>query len=69
MKISKLTFVIGTIFSLLNLQQDVYGKSSTMKDRDLVEMLKIPAGEFFLGSKQEEGRPDEQPQRKIYLDT
>lgn len=69
MKISKFVFMICTFFSLLNLQQDVYGNSSTLKDRDMVEMLKIPAGEFFMGSKQEEGRPDEKPQRKIYLDT
>lgn len=69
MKILKLVLLICTMLSLLNLQQDVYGQSTTMKDRDLVEMLKIPAGEFFMGSRQEEGRPDERPQRKIYLDT
>jgi formylglycine-generating enzyme len=68
MNFLKLVLLLCAIFSLFNLKQVAYGESLTMKDRDPVEMQKMPAGEFFMGSKQEEGRSDEQPQRKIYLD-
>ena len=34
-----------------------------------VEMAIIPEGYFLMGSKQGEGRADERPQRKVYLDT
>jgi formylglycine-generating enzyme required for sulfatase activity len=57
------------VFSGLNLQPMVYADSPNLNDRDKTKMIVIPAGEFFMGSKTEEGRPDEQPQRKIYLDT
>ena len=53
----------STIF-LFSLQQNVYGDTLI----DPVEMKTVPAGEFLMGSKQEEGRVDERPQRKIYLD-
>ena len=36
-------------------------------EKDLVEMVPIPAGPFIRGSAQGEGRPDEQPRQKIYL--
>ncbi|MFH1760894.1 MAG: SUMF1/EgtB/PvdO family nonheme iron enzyme [bacterium] len=31
-------------------------------------MVEIPAGNFFMGSKKEEGQDDERPQRTIYID-
>ena len=64
MKIDKYTFMICSTIFLLSMQQNVYGDTL----RDPVEMKTVPAGEFLMGSKQEEGRVDERPQRKIYLD-
>ncbi|NKB80609.1 MAG: SUMF1/EgtB/PvdO family nonheme iron enzyme [Nitrospirales bacterium] len=37
-------------------------------EKDPVEMVPIPVGPFIRGSAQGEGRPDEQPRQKIYLD-
>ena len=37
-------------------------------NRDPVEMKMIQAEEFLMGSKSGEGRPDERPQRRVYLD-
>jgi formylglycine-generating enzyme len=68
MKVVKLAFLICMIFSGLNLQQMVYADTPNLDERDKSEMIVIPAGEFFMGSKKEEGRPDEQPQRRVYLD-
>ena len=53
-----------TIFFFFT-QKDVNGNTL----RDSVEMKTIPAGEFIMGSKMDEGRADERPQRKIYLDS
>lgn len=39
----------------------------TMIEKDPVEMMTIPAGPFIQGSSPGEGRLDEQPRRKIYL--
>ncbi len=38
-------------------------------ERDPVEMVRIPAGPFLMGNPKGVGRQDEQPRRKIYLDT
>ncbi len=35
---------------------------------DPVPMITIPAGEFLMGSPEGQGRPDEWPQRSVYLD-
>jgi len=64
MKIDKYTFMMCSTIFLFSLQQNVYGDTL----RDPVEMKTVPAGQFLMGSKQEEGRVDERPQRKIYLD-
>jgi len=65
MKITKYVFLICVTILLVSKQHNVYADIL----RDPVEMKKIPAGEFLMGSKQDEGRDDERPQRKIYLDT
>ncbi len=38
------------------------------ESRDPVEMISIPVGNFLMGSGKKEGRPDERPQKNIYLD-
>lgn len=69
MKAVKLAFLIGAVFSGLNLQQPVGAGSPSQNGRDKAKMAAIPAGEFFMGSKKEEGRRDERPQRRVYLDS
>lgn len=39
------------------------------EERDPVEMIRIPAGPFLMGNPTGVGRPDEQPRRKIYVDS
>ena len=65
MKITKYTFLMYITIYFLSIQQDVYGNNL----RDPVEMRKIASGEFIMGSNKEEGRADERPQRKVYLDS
>lgn len=69
MNVVKLAFLICMIFSGLNLPKMVYAASPNQNERDNEIMITIPAGEFFMGSKKAEGRRDEQPQRKIFLDS
>lgn len=38
------------------------------REIDPVRMVVIPAGEFLMGSAEGKGRPDEWPQRSVYLD-
>ncbi len=37
-------------------------------ERDNSELILIPSGEFLMGSPQDEGRDDEHPQHRVYLD-
>lgn len=41
---------------------------ATSKELDQVPMVMIPAGEFLMGNPEGKGRPDEWPQRSVYLD-
>ncbi len=61
-------FLILTISALSAFQNLVNASSSNTDNRDSVEMIVIPAGEFLMGSAKGEGREDERPQRKVYLD-
>ena len=61
-------FLICLVSVSINLQPPVFANSNEPANRDPVEMIKIPAGEFLMGSKQGEGRPDERSQRKVFLD-
>jgi sulfatase modifying factor 1 len=63
-----LTFLILTISSLSAFQNLVNASGPSTSDRDMVEMIFIPAGEFLMGSAEGQGRRDERPQRKVYLD-
>ena len=54
---------------LLFVGKSVFAESNKLNDRDSVEMITIPEGYFLMGSKAGEGRPDERPQNKIYLDS
>ncbi|GJL78892.1 MAG: hypothetical protein NPINA01_18810 [Nitrospinaceae bacterium] len=68
-RVSKLTILLVLISAGFNFQAPVYAQSNGALQNDSVEMISVPAGVFLMGSKQEEGRPDERPQRKVYLDT
>jgi len=63
-----LTIILGLISALCIYQNVVHADDLKPAHRDPVEMKIIPAGEFLMGSKPSEGRTDEQPQRKVYLD-
>jgi formylglycine-generating enzyme required for sulfatase activity len=65
MNVKNYAFLMFMTIVFFCTQKDVNGNTL----RDSVEMKTIPAGEFIMGSKKEEGRADERPQRKIYLDT
>jgi|TARA_B110000467_G_scaffold123917_1_gene115875 sulfatase modifying factor 1 len=65
MNVKKYAFLMFITIFFICSQKDVYGNAL----RDSVEMKTIPAGEFIMGSKMDEGRADERPQRKIYLDS
>jgi len=62
------TFILGLISSF-HFSTEVHANDLIPTNRDPVEMKIIPAGEFLMGSKQAEGRADERPQRKIYMDS
>ncbi|HKR79680.1 MAG TPA: SUMF1/EgtB/PvdO family nonheme iron enzyme [Nitrospira sp.] len=44
------------------------GPPAASKEFDPVPMVVIPAGDFLMGSAEGKGRPDEWPQRSVYLD-
>ena len=48
---------------------NVFGESPLSIEKDPVEMINIPAGTFIRGSAPGEGRLDEQPKRKIYVNS
>ena len=61
-----------TIFALLAawvISPEVSAEISPVIEKDPVEMVVIPAGTFIRGSAPGEGRLDEQPKRKIYLNS
>ena len=62
-------FLILTISALSNFRNHVNASTSNSNNRDSVEVINIPAGEFLMGSAEDKGRSDERPQRKVYLDT
>ena len=61
-----------TIFALLGawvISPEVFAEASPVIEKDPVEMVVIQAGTFIRGSAPGEGRLDEQPKRKIYLNS
>lgn len=67
-KIFHVSILLVLISALNPLQTGVHANDVKSTNRDPVAMKIIPAGEFLMGSKPSEGRPDERPQRKVYLD-
>ena len=65
----KFIFYTFIFMSLLVFVNHSFAETNISKERDSVEMVTIPAGYFLMGSNSSEGRPDEQPQNKIYLKT
>jgi len=66
-------FILLTIltFSLVsglnNFKAEALSEPSEIIKRDSVEMVVVKADEFLMGSKRDEGRADERPQRNIFL--
>jgi formylglycine-generating enzyme required for sulfatase activity len=61
-----------TILALLGawgFSPSAFGDTPLLMEKDPVEMVNIPAGPFIRGSAPGEGRLDEQPQRKIYVNS
>jgi formylglycine-generating enzyme required for sulfatase activity len=61
-----------TIFALLGawvISPEISAETPPVIEKDPVEMVVIPAGTFIRGSAPGEGRLDEQPKRKIYLNS
>lgn len=66
MKIRWLTMIA---LMLAGIPQPAPAAEQLMIEKDPVEMVTIPAGPFIQGSRAEEGRTDEQPRRKVFLDS
>ena len=61
-----------TILALLgvwSIPSKGFGETPPLIEKDPVEMVNIPAGPFIRGSAPGEGRLDEQPKRKIYVNS
>ncbi len=61
-----------TILALLGtwgFSPNVFGEYPVSMEKDPVEMVNIPSGTFIRGSASGEGRLDEQPKRKIYVNS
>ena len=69
MKILTPIFYIFISIFLLSFDRKIYAEVNKFDERDSVAMITISSGEFLMGSKSGEGRSDERPQNKIYLDT
>jgi len=67
MKYSKLIFYMFIFIFLLPVGNCLFAETNRLSVRDSVKMVIIGAGEFLMGSKSSEGRPDERPQNKIYI--
>ncbi|GJL56819.1 MAG: hypothetical protein NPIRA02_39510 [Nitrospirales bacterium] len=59
----KTCVVIGVLVSSPSLPQ----AAEPLLEKDPVEMVNIPAGPFIRGSTETQGRPDERPRKKIFL--
>ena len=58
---------VSVVLGLNNIQAEAIPESYEQMKRDSVEMVHIKADKFLMGSKLDEGRPDERPQRNIFL--
>ncbi|MDR4495637.1 MAG: SUMF1/EgtB/PvdO family nonheme iron enzyme [Nitrospirales bacterium] len=57
-----------TLATVMTWTSPVSASSTPVMEKDPVDMVVIPAGTFVRGSAEGEGRPDERPRRKIFLD-
>ena len=65
----KMWFTIFVLLSGWVVSPEVSAEHPPVIEKDPVEMVIIPAGTFIRGSSPENGRLDEQPKRKIHIDT
>ena len=63
----KMWYIILIALTLTGIPRDAAAVEGPIIEKDPVEMITIPAGPFIRGSAPGEGRLDEQPRRKIYL--
>ena len=67
-KFISLTILTLSLVSVLNnFKAEALSEPSEKIKRDSVEMVVVKADEFLMGSKRDEGRADERPQRNIFL--
>ncbi len=57
------------LLSIFGVSPDAFSINSKLMEKNPVEMVTIPAGSLIRGSAPGEGRLDEQPRRKIYLNS
>ncbi len=57
-----------TSAGLIFIGKNRYGYEEYRNDKDGSVLIKIPAGEFKMGTSADEGEIDEHPQHKVYLD-
>jgi len=62
-------FLIATLTVSLVLGLNKIQSETMNIKRDSVEMVLVEADDFLMGSKPNEGRPDERPQRNIFIDS
>lgn len=62
-------FLIATLTVSLVLGLNKIQSEAMNIKRDSVEMVLVEADDFLMGSKPNEGRPDERPQRNIFIDS
>jgi len=67
-KILTTTLMVYLVSPLSMLQAEARTDAVSSTIRDSVEMKLIESDDFLMGSKSDEGRSDERPQRRVYID-
>ncbi len=57
----------GNLNGLVPIGKNQQGYEEYWRVKDRVMVVKVPAGEFLMGSRGEEGKPEERPQHQVYV--